>query len=110
MDYNNLDYALEQVGSGWKHILELVYAGKGLTPSVNIVQVKEKFGGLRIYFDSEDMDEYRRFGELVTLAEYMSARTCEYCGASGKIRRDLAWLKCLCKEHYEEKLRSDPVR
>lgn len=47
-------------------------------PQVVAVQVKEKFGTLRFYYDGGD----RTVQDLVNLAESMSARTCEICGAT----------------------------
>ena len=49
--------------------------------SVKIVQIKEKFGGLRFYFDGGD--EY--VCGAVALAEDMSYKTCEECGDPGTV-------------------------
>lgn len=54
-------------------------------------QVKEKFGGLRLYVDN--CDEYVR--GVVAMAESMSYRTCEECGNSGT-RRPGGWIRTLC--------------
>ena len=43
---------------------------------INLVQVKEKFGGLRFYLNGGD--DY--IDGMVSLAEHLSYRTCEFCG------------------------------
>lgn len=58
------------------------------------IQVKEKFGGLRFYYCGGD--EYIR--GLENMAESMSYRTCEKCGAPGKPTKDV-WIRTLCDEH-----------
>lgn len=65
-------------------------------PQVVAVQVKEKYGTLRFYYDGGD--EYIR--ALTNMAESMSARTCEVCGAPGK-RNSFGWIQTLCKTHAE---------
>lgn len=67
-------------------------------PQVEAVQVKEKFGTLRFYY--EGGDEYIR--GLVTMAEAMSAYTCEVCGAPGEARGG-GWIQTLCDEHAAER-------
>lgn len=61
---------------------------------VVVAQVKEKYGTLRFYYDGGD--EYIR--GMVTIAESMSAVTCEDCGAPGELRSG-GWLRTLCSEH-----------
>ena len=60
-------------------------------------QVKEKFGTLRFYID-RGTDEHYNF---IRFAEYMSAVTCEQCGAPGK-RRGHGWIYTTCDEHTNE--------
>ena len=67
-------------------------------PQVVVTQVKEKFGTLRFYYDGGD--EY--IDGLVSLAESMSACTCETCGSPGKTVGG-GWLTTLCESHAEEK-------
>jgi len=57
-------------------------------------QVKEKFGGLRFYIRGGD-----DFVEgAIALAESLSFRTCEECGAPGS-RRGGGWIRTLCDSH-----------
>jgi hypothetical protein len=66
-------------------------------PQVVVDQVKEKFGTLRFYYHGGD--EYIR--GLVGMAEAMSARTCEECGAPGTTEGP-GWIRTLCKKHRRE--------
>jgi len=65
-------------------------------PQVTLDQVKEKFGTLRFYYSGGD--DY--ISGLASMAESMSAVTCEECGNPGKTVGG-GWLTTLCKEHAE---------
>lgn len=54
-------------------------------------QIKEKFGGLRVYYSGGD--DYVR--GLVDLAETMSYRICENCGNKGYANKN-GWILTLC--------------
>lgn len=56
------------------------------------VQVKEKFGTLRFYYDGGD--EY--IHGLAAMAEAMSARTCESCGVPATQSKG-GWIKTMCQ-------------
>ena len=64
---------------------------------VVVEQIKEKFGGLRFYYQGGD--EY--ISGLVTMAELWACHTCETCGQKGQ-RRSGGWVRTLCDEHEEE--------
>ena len=57
-------------------------------------QVKEKFGGLRFYVDGGDDWVYG----AISMAESMSYKTCEVCGAPG-VTRGTGWVQTTCDEH-----------
>lgn len=61
---------------------------------IKVQQVKEKFGGLRFYYDQGN--EY--ISGLVSMAEAMSYVTCEVCGDSGKVRKN-GYFRTLCDCH-----------
>ncbi len=70
--------------------------------SFSIAQIKEKFGGLRFYWDC-DVKGFMR-GQVdgaATLTEDLSCRVCEDCGSPGRTR-NLRWLRTLCDTHYDE--------
>jgi len=80
------------VGPGWADLIR-AYAEMrmeaGDTP--HFVEIKEKFGGLRLY-------ETGCFRELEWIAELLSLSVCEDCGAPGE-ERDEAWIRTLCDRH-----------
>ena len=67
-------------------------------PEVTVSQIKEKFGGLRFYYDGGD--EY--VSGLVSMAEGWAGHTCEECGKPGK-QRSGGWVRTLCDEHEAER-------
>lgn len=64
-----------------------------------VVQVKEKFGGLRFYVENAD-DPIR---QRIELAELESLKTCEVCGTPGQ-RRNRGWIQTLCDGHADERV------
>ena len=66
------------IGPGWvepvkKCLNDLCSAGW----NKNVFQIKQKFCGLRFYFDNEDKE---LFNYIVTKAEVECGRLCEMCG------------------------------
>lgn len=71
--------------------------GINLTPKVNwihVEQIKEKFGGLRFYYQGGD-DE---ISGMVRMAESWANHACETCGNKGE-RRSGGWIRTLCDFH-----------
>lgn len=66
-------------------------------PQVVATQVKEKYGTLRFYTMGGDEVTWA----MESLAESMSARMCEVCGAPGKTLAG-GWIRTLCKIHADE--------
>ena len=66
------------------------------TINVEAVQVKEKFGGLRFYYNGGD-DFIRG---LAWMAEGISDCTCEECGSPGT-KNDGGWIHTLCDDCHE---------
>ena len=67
-------------------------------PQVVVAQIKEKFGGLRFYYDGGD----EHISGMVRIAESWAGHTCETCGAPGKSREG-GWIKTLCDAHEAER-------
>ena len=63
------------------------------TPQVEFMQVKEKFGTLRIY--ATNTDTY--ISGLISMAESMSGNTCEICGTTKKVGTTKGWTRHLCE-------------
>lgn len=94
-----------ECGDGWYPIIfslcsniqtHLDWVNKKETVVQQVVadQVKEKFGGLRFYYTGGD----ERIMGLVLMAESWAARTCEVCGAPGRLRGK-GWLYTACDIH-----------
>lgn len=82
--------------------LAAIEATPGLRSRVS--QVKEKFGGLKLYaFVDDDRPEGRRFTaqlrEIVQAAEQRAARTWQTCGAPGELRSPGVWWATVCAKH-----------
>ena len=85
-------------------MLEAVVA-KELEDLPTIIQVKEKYGGLRFHVDNS-VPEYDNY---ISFSESMSMVMCEECGAPGEPRSD-GWTKTLCERHHREREReSDKI-
>jgi hypothetical protein len=103
-----------ECGSGWYPIIEEVFdkleklieempkeERKHFQKDFEILQVKEKLGGLRIYvniYTDEIIEIIREAGEK-------ALKTCEICGKPGKIREINHWYFTNCDEHYNKRLR-----
>ena len=103
------------VGEGWWPIIESLcrqiqhhvdwrqeqkekyQRGDGCSQVV-VAQIKEKFGGLRFYYDGGD----DRIYGMVMMAESWAAHTCEECGIPGKPRSG-GWIRTLCDQHEAER-------
>jgi hypothetical protein len=100
------------VGEGWWPILETLCANiqshidwqnknhekHPVVPQVVVEQIKEKFGGLRFYYQGGDDNVHG----MVRMAESWAANCCEECGAPG-VRRGGGWIRTLCDKHEEER-------
>jgi hypothetical protein len=102
-----------EIGEGWHELcrpvlsyLQGINENRPNSEKVYIVQIKEKFGGLRIDWETESCTLEGCFAEklwfLIDLAEKLSWETCEVCGAfvdkKGPIRLN-SWYRTVCEEH-----------
>ena len=86
---------------GWFDLIyELSQKLKIASPNTEATQVKEKFGGLRFYFNGATEEGCN----LIRNAEEKSEHICEECGKNGVLRNDLPWVQTLCLKHYKEKI------
>ena len=83
------------IGPGWHPIIErLMNDLLKLGWDGRVLQVKEKFGGLRFYIEQTADALHDR----INMAAEESFRTCEACGKPGS-PRGKGWIKTLCNEH-----------
>ena len=59
-----------------------------------VLQVKEKFGGLRVYANQTT----DAIAAVIAQAQAESFRTCEICGQSGGLHSN-SWIKAVCEQH-----------
>lgn len=85
---------------GWESIVTEAFDKINDYP-IRIAQVKEKFGGLRIYYDteSEDAESNKYVSDVIREAEAKSYKTCLTCGKPGKVDNSKHWIVTLCEEH-----------
>ena len=107
------------VGAGWWPILEALCANiqshidwrnreSETVPQVVVEQIKEKFGGLRFYYQGGD----EQIHGMVRMAEAWADASCEECGAPGKSRNG-GWIRTLCDVHeaeHQERLRAREMK
>lgn len=93
-----------ECGEGWASLYEPIIAkvheyndGKPDDERIYIHQIKEKFGGLRVYL-SHYTDELR---DMIDKAEDESFHICEECGKPGKERSD-GWIYTLCDDCWNK--------
>ena len=90
------DDALRSVGVGWASLIHTIYDKLDeMKHIVKIVQVKEKWGGLRVYTEYQN-DEFEKVNIAMCTA---SVTICEICGNPGTLRDDSRWFKTRCEEH-----------
>ena len=91
-----------ECGDGW---FELIYKlcedieELGVDDGFEVMQVKEKFGGLRFYTNYGTEKVY----SLIEKAENKSFKICEVCGKPGRPRGN-GWITTLCDEHAKTSL------
>ena len=107
----SLENALLQVGPGWAPLIEELYLEMSNYPGIILVQLKEKFGALRIYMGgTPDMDAQltldatptKDFYKIIQSIEKKSTTMCETCGNAGKVVNINGWLEAVCPEHSRE--------
>ena len=100
------------VGEGWWPIIETLCSNiqshtdwwnknrenRPIVEQVVVGQIKEKFGGLRFYYQGGD----DQISGMTRMAEAWANNTCENCGAPGKCREG-GWIKTLCDHHEAER-------
>ena len=71
---------------GWLQLLyQLHFEINLIDPDFEIIQIKEKFGGLRFYYKPSDPSFRSSIDTIVSFYESLSLRTCEITGLPGKL-------------------------
>lgn len=114
------EFHLEVSGDGWNEIVKICLDDVQQLASycdalVNVAQVKEKFGGLRFYYDVVN-HEYifnkdpmldklllNALNNVVSVAEDRCYRTCEFCGEFACETKNVkGWIHTLCNKCFTE--------
>lgn len=98
---------ITHVGAGWRPLLsELDDMLKYLSPEYSVLQVKQKFGTLRLYAEYVPKpDETNRetaqkmFYSLIHHYESRTTRMCEVCGEFGTLYNNRGSLRTRCVTH-----------
>lgn len=101
-EHSKIHWGLEY-GEGWDELIGTLCARLGTilaeTPAgiIELRQIKEKFGGLRFYYELRNVDKLHaaQIAVATQQAEQASFGICEACGKPGT-RRDTGWICTLC--------------
>lgn len=96
-------YELAECNDGWLSLLDPIYYfiksyNSSHSEHIEVLQIKQKFGGLRIYtnFHTEELDK------LIEEAEKKAYNTCEWCGSTKNVttkpKRVSGWILTLCEK------------
>ncbi|ETF03491.1 hypothetical protein W822_09385 [Advenella kashmirensis W13003] len=93
-----------QIGAGWTHLVTVLCARidallrQAPSARFHLHQVKEKFGGLRFYYETHGAPENikQAIRKAVEQAILVSHECCERCGAMGAKRYSSGYLVTLC--------------
>lgn len=94
-----MTYGIE-CGDGWANIIRAVCAtisNRGY--DVVFDQIKEKFGGLRIYWSGPQNDAVKA---IIETAERVAIQTCEMCGAPGQTHGSNGWFRTICNKCFKQ--------
>ena len=90
-----------ECGKGWFDLLKPIFEyiesynkDDSNKEKIEVLQVKEKFGGLRFYTNFQTNELYR----LIEEAELKADNTCELCGSTDKVGKTLGWITTCCEE------------
>jgi len=92
-----------EIEDGWYQIVFDLFTKiqkhcESTNQKVTILQVKEKFAGLRVYYSHEGGEKDNVVFDLVMEAQNKSYSTCELTGGVGTQYQRGTWVKTLCEE------------
>jgi hypothetical protein len=92
-------------GDGWFDIIyNLSRKISEIDSTIEAIQVKEKFGGLRFYLTPIKEANYKEICDVINEAESEASKTCEKCGSKENVLlRKGSWLRTLCDKCEKEK-------
>lgn len=101
------------VGAGWSELVKECHKRlSSFDPHYKVLQIKEKFGGLRYYFSPSVPVYTNIMHDRIIELEKKSFTICEVCGSSGRLRKtkQTNWNKTLCDKHADKEKYDDAVQ
>lgn len=94
------------VDEGWyKLVLDCDKELSDIDPKYDLQQIKEKFGGLRYYFQPSDPNLREKMDAVIAKYEKLAGETCEATGGPGVLMKSVGnWFKTLNPEYAEKNL------
>ena len=87
-------------GDGWYKIIDdmcdVIQRNMKKDSTIIFVQIKEKFGQLRVYIENVSDDICDLVELAVYKAEQCSGHICETCGSESKLKNKNGWLSTVC--------------
>lgn len=107
-----------RVGEGWRPLVETLLdriaeaLRQRASGSLRIVEIAEKYGGIRIDFAARNLPEIvlNAVQEAIDLAEARAECTCDVCGAVGGLRDLDGWFATRCDAHADGRPLEPPAR
>lgn len=93
-----------ECGKGWNQLIyDLCAELKQIGFNSDVLQIKEKFGGLRYYIDLYPTELEEKINTIINEYEKKSFTTCESCGSDkGKLLNQNYWYRVRCPECNEK--------
>ena len=100
-----------ECGDGWYGLIRemcaeitQVYVDLGIECCFNPIQIKEKYGTLRVYFGAENDEAHDKILQITFKYDKKSETVCEKCGEPGKMREVNSWFSVKCDKCYTDLL------
>ena len=99
-----LDHFLEEAPAGWHELIRDTHNRiLKVDPEYQIFQIKEKFGGLRYYYDASRSHAIPEIDKIIKTAEVVASVVCQNCGELGaSLTVNNGWYATLCEKHIAE--------
>lgn len=104
-------WRIPDIGEGWADLVwDCTQELMGATNTLEIVQIKSKYGSLRYYADFRDPETGEHVYDLdiedniIRRYEKLSHTVCEDCGEEAETRAYNYWYITLCDKHHMEEL------
>ena len=67
----------------------------------NILQIKQKFGQLRVYYGATTVSDehFSKLTKILEKYEKLASKTCEKCGKPGSLKTINYWATVRCEKH-----------